>query len=148
MAAGDDGGCEIVGGDKRAVDAGATRDRTASRGDAQSRPSQSSADIRAITLSTVLKISRCVLVSRSLAHAVIDNARRDRAAVDRRRVAIDARDERNAKGEEKKEKKIESERQPGREKFPGTRRARTETNPGEFEFDRSRRMSGGTEGSA
>jgi len=46
------------GGDKRAVDAGATRDRTASRGDAQSRPSQSSADIRAITLSTVLKILR------------------------------------------------------------------------------------------
>lgn len=44
-------------GDRRAVDAGATHDRTASRGDAQSRPSQSSADIRAITLSTVLKIS-------------------------------------------------------------------------------------------
>lgn len=54
------------GGDERAVGAGATRDRTASRGDAQSRPSQSSADIRAITLSTVLKISgsraRAVLV--------------------------------------------------------------------------------------
>lgn len=50
---------EIVGafgGDERAADASATRDRTASRGDAQSRPSQSSADIRAITLSTVLKI--------------------------------------------------------------------------------------------
>jgi len=44
------------GGEERAVDASATRDRTASRGDAQSRPSQSSADIRAITLSTVLKI--------------------------------------------------------------------------------------------
>lgn len=55
------------GGDRRAVGACATRDGTASRGDAQSRPSQSSADIRAITLSTVLKIS--VLVPCTLARS-------------------------------------------------------------------------------
>lgn len=46
----------LAGGDERAADAGATCDRAASRGDAQSRSSQSGADIRAITLSTVLKI--------------------------------------------------------------------------------------------
>lgn len=67
---GDYGGGSVIvgmryGGEERAVDASATRDRTASRGDAQSRPLQSSADIRAITLSTVLKIlvrARAVLV--------------------------------------------------------------------------------------
>lgn len=60
------GSGEIVGacsGDERAADASATRDRTASRGDAQSRRSQSSADIRAITLSTVLKIPVRALVA-------------------------------------------------------------------------------------
>lgn len=62
------------GGDGRAVCARAARDGTASRGDAQSRLSQSSADIRAITLSTVLKISSsaCVVAL----HLVIDNVRR------------------------------------------------------------------------
>lgn len=61
-------------GDGRAVCARAARGRTASRGDAQSRLSQSSADIRAITLSTVLKISsgaRGVVPC-----TVIDNVRR------------------------------------------------------------------------
>lgn len=62
------------GGDGRAVCARAARDGTASRGDAQSRLSQSSADIRAITLSTVLKISSsaCAVAL----HLVIDNVRR------------------------------------------------------------------------
>lgn len=59
------------GGDGRAVCARAARGGTASRGDAQSRLSQSSADIRAITLSTVLKISSG---ARGVApHTVIDN---------------------------------------------------------------------------
>lgn len=61
------------GGDGRAVCARAARDGTASRGDAQSRLSQSSADIRAITLSTVLKISSACGVA---LHLVIDNVRR------------------------------------------------------------------------
>lgn len=62
------------GGDRRAVCARAARGGTASRGDAQSRLSQSSADIRAITLSTVLKISSG---ARGVApQTVIDNVRR------------------------------------------------------------------------
>lgn len=134
-----------AGGDKRAVDAGATRDGTASRGDAQSRPSQSGADIRAITLSTVLKIPRsCSCRALAGARGVIDKRSRRRAAVDRRRVAIDARQ--SGAGRERAEKKREK-RQPG-ESFPGsTRRARRDKSrrARRFEFDR---INGGTHRSA
>lgn len=67
------------GGDERVADAGATCDRAASRGDAQSRPSQSGADIRAITLSTVLKIPAGARARATHRHAVIDNVHVDDA---------------------------------------------------------------------
>lgn len=61
-----------VGGDEKAVGAVATHNRTTSRGDPQSRSLQSRADIRSITVSTVLKIP--VLVCRKpVATRVIDN---------------------------------------------------------------------------